>query len=132
MTAPVENARGVLRRLYRIIDGPDAASCVELLSDDLRFSVVFSTGPGAAEDFAGDRPAFDGYLAQRGTPAWTHHLLAESTHRVDGRDVELALGQTRQDGATVASFVAAARLTPDGLIDRYIVGRSPAVLFGLG
>jgi hypothetical protein len=45
--------------------------------------------------------------------------------------VELAVGETRQDGATVASFVAAVRLTPDGLIDRYIVGRSPAVLFGL-
>ena len=135
MTAPettTGRAPGVLRRLYRIIDGPDAASCVELLSDDLRFSVVFSTGPGAAEDFAGDRPAFDGYLARRGTPAWTHQVLAESAHRVDGYDVELAVGETRQDGATVASFVAAVRLTPDGLIDRYLVGRSPAVLFDLG
>jgi len=87
VTAPettTGRAPGVLRRLYRIIDGPDAASCVELLSDDLRFSVVFSTGPGAAEDFAGDRPAFDGYLARRGTPAWTHQVLAESAHRVDG------------------------------------------------
>jgi len=28
--------------------------------------------------------------------------------------------------------VAAVRLTPDGLIDRYLVGRSPAVLFDLG
>ena len=129
--ATTRRAPGVLRRLYGIIDGPRAASCVELLADDLRFSVVFSTGPGA-EDFAGDRSAFDGYLAQRGTPAWTHHVLAESAQRVDGHDVELALGETRQDGATVASFVAAVRLTPDGLIDRYIVGRSPAVPFGLG
>ena len=59
MTATAGRTPGVLRRLYRIIDGPHPASCVELLSDDLRFSVVFSTGPGAAEDFAGDRPAFD-------------------------------------------------------------------------
>ncbi len=57
--------------------------------------------------------------------------MAESAHRTDGRDVELMLGETRRDGAIVASFVAAVRLTPDGLIDRYIVGRSPNALFGL-
>ena len=120
-----------LRRLFAVIDGPDAARCVELLADDLRFSVVFSTGPADARDFAGDRPAFDDYLAQRGSPPWTHHVMAESAHRVEGRDVELVLGETRQGGATVASFVAAVRLTSDGLIDRYLVGRSPAVLFEL-
>jgi hypothetical protein len=123
--------RGALRRLFAVIDGPDAARCVELLASNLRFSVVFSTGAADARDFAGDRRAFDDYLAQRGAPAWTHHVVAESAHRVCGRDVELALGETRQDGSTVASFVAAVRLTPDGLIDRYIVGRSPAVLFEL-
>jgi hypothetical protein len=118
--------------LFGVIDGPDAGRCVELLADDLRFSVVFSTGPADARDFAGDRRAFDDYLAQRGAPAWTHHVVVESTHRVEGRDVELVLGETRQQGATVASFVAAVRLTSDGLIDRYIVGRSPAVRFELG
>ena len=120
-----------LRRLFSAIDGPDPASCVELLGPELRFSVVFSTGPAEARDFAGDRRGFDDYLAERGTPPWTHHVVAESTHRMDGREVELVLGETRRDGAIVASFVAAARLTPDGLIDRYIVGRSPNALFGL-
>ena len=121
-----------LRRLFAVIDGPDATRCVELLAPDLRFSVVFSTGPADARDFAGDRRAFDDYLAQRGAPTWTHHVVVESSHRVDDRDVELVLGETRQGGATVASFVAAVRLTPDGLIDRYMVGRSPAVRFDLG
>jgi hypothetical protein len=121
-----------LRRLFAVIDGPEAARCVELLADGLRFSVVFSTGPAEARDFAGDRRAFDDYLGERGAPTWTHHVLAESAHRVDGHDIELVLGETREDGTTVASFVAAVRLTSDGLIDRYIVGRSPAVLFELG
>ena len=117
-----------LRQLFAIIDGPNAADCVGLLDADLRFSVVFSIGPHGAQDVAGDHPAFDDYLAERGAPTWTHHVRAESAHRVEGHD----LGETRQDGATVAWFVAALRLTPEGLIDRYIVGRSPAVLFELG
>ena len=66
-------------------------------------------------------------MAQRGAPTWTHHVLAESA---DG--VEVVFGETRQDGPAVATFVAAATLDADGRISRYIVGRSPAVAFGLG
>jgi hypothetical protein len=98
-----------------------------LLAADLRFSIVFSEGPGQAQDFAGGRPAFDAYLEQRDAPSWTHHVLSETS---DGH-VELALGETRVDGAPLATFVAAARLDGAGLIDRYVVGRSPAVLFDL-
>ena len=116
----------------RIIDGPDAASCVELLADDLRFSVVFSTGPGAAAGLR-RRPAGVRRLPRAARDAGLDASRAGGVGAPRGRrDVELVLGETRQDGATVASFVAAVRLTPDGLIDRYIVGRSPAVLFGLG
>jgi hypothetical protein len=45
--------------------------------------------------------------------------------------VELVLGETRQDGTVVATFVAAIRLDASGRISRYIVGRSPAVAFDL-
>jgi hypothetical protein len=118
---------GVLHRLMEVIDGPDPGRCRELLAADLRFSIVFSNGSGIAQDFAGGRPAFDDYLAQRGAPTWTHHVLAESA---DGA-VEVVFGETRQDGVPLATFVAAARVDADGRIDRYIVGRSPAVLFDL-
>ena len=118
---------GVLRRMYELLDGPDPETSLEMLSPDLRFSIVFSQGPGDAQDFAGGRAEFDGYMAQRGAPAWTHHVLSDS---FDGR-VEVAFGETRRDGVPVATFVAAARVDADGRIDRYIVGRSPAVLFGI-
>src|SRR3954447_8931820 len=117
----------VLRRLFALIDGPEPERCRELLADDLRFSIVFSNGPGAAADFAGGRAAFDAYLAQRDAPTWTHHVLSGSAHGA----VELVLGETRREGSPVATFVAAARVNGDGLIDRYVVGRSPAVLFEL-
>jgi hypothetical protein len=115
-----------LRQMYALIDGPEPERCRELLAADLRFSIVFSTGE-RVEDFAGGRAAFDEYLAQRDSPAWTHHVLSESSHG----DVELVLGETRVDGAPLATFVAAARLDDAGRVDRYVVGRSPAVLFDL-
>src|SRR4051812_45360140 len=112
--------------MYEVIDSSDPERCRELLAEDLRFSIVFSTGEAAA-DFAGGRAAFDAYLAQRGAPAWTHHVLRGSAPGA----VELVLGEPRREGSPVATFVAAARVNGDGLIDRYVVGRSPAVLFDL-
>ena len=116
----------VLRRMFELIDGPEPERCRELLADDLGFSIVFSNGPGAAQDFAGGRAAFDAYLAQRDSPCWTHHVLSGSAQG----GVELVLGETRVDGAPLATFVAAARVDASGLVDRYVVGRSTAVLFG--
>jgi len=119
---------GALRRFYELLDGPRAERSLDMLASDLRFSILFSSGPGEAQDFAGCRAEFDAYMAQRGAPAWTHHVLAEL---VDG-DVEVVFGETRQDDdAPLASFVAAIKLDADGRISRYIVGRSPAVLFEL-
>jgi hypothetical protein len=116
----------VLRRMYEIIDGAQPERCRELLAGDLRFAIMFSTGE-VANDFAGGRDAFDAYLAQRDAPAWTHHVLSEASRGA----VELVLGETRVGGSPLATFVAAARVNADGLIDRYVVGRSPAVLFDL-
>jgi hypothetical protein len=120
---------GFLRRFYEIVDGNDTERVLALLSDDLRFSILFSTEPGGdARDFAGGYAEFEGYMRQRGAPTWTHHVLAESAEN----GVELAFGETRQDGNAVATWVAAATLDGDGRLSRYIVGRSPAVTFGLG
>jgi hypothetical protein len=116
---------GVLRRFFEIIDGPEPMRSLELLAPDLEFSILFSDGAGGARDFAGGRAEYDGYMAQRGAPTWTHHVLTETT---DG-PLEVVFGETRQDGAPLATFVAAVRLDGHGLIDRYIVGRSPAVHF---
>ena len=116
---------GTLKRFFELLDGPTAERSLDMLSQDLRFSILFSNGPGEARDFAGGRDEFDAYMAQRGAPAWTHHVLAEL---VDG-DLEVAFGETRRDGSALASFVAAIKLDADGRISRYIVGRSPAVLF---
>jgi len=118
---------GVLEQIYALLDGPEPERSLDLLAADLRFSIVFAHSPGEAREFSGGRGEFDGYMAQRGSPTWTHHVLAQTS---DGR-LEVAFGETRQDGVPLASFVAAARLDEEGRIDRYIVGRSPGVLFEL-
>jgi ketosteroid isomerase-like protein len=118
---------GSLHRFYALLDGGDTARTLDMLAEDLQVSILFSDPRTGAREFAGGRDEYDAYMAQRGTPSWTHHVLAEL---VDG-DVEIVLGETRQNGAQLASFVAAAELDADGRISRYLVGRSPAVLFGL-
>jgi hypothetical protein len=127
--ATVPTVAGFLHRFYEAVDSADAtARCAAMLSEDLRFSVLFSTPEGDAQDFAGGRDEWDEYMRGRGTPAWTHHVLAES----EDNGVEMAFGETRQDGAVVATWVAAVRLDEQGRLSRYIVGRSPAVAFELG
>ena len=118
---------GVLRQFYERLDGPDGDRCLDMLSDDLRFSIVFSTDPPQAQDFNGGRAEFDGYMRQRGAPTWVHVVLSESAED----DVEVVLGETHQDGRVIATFVAAIRIDDQGKIDRYMVGRSPAVAFDL-
>ena len=116
---------GALRRYFEVLDGPDGERALEFLADELRFSILFSTPDGHAREFAGGRPEFDAYMRRRGAPDWKHHVLAE----FGGADVELVLGQTRRDGAVIATFVAAIQLDADGRITRYVVGRPPAVAF---
>ena len=72
-------------------------------------------------------PEFDRYMPSAGR---RRGRTMSSPNLVDG-DVEVMFGETRQDGSPVATFVAAIRLDSDGRISRYIVGRSPAVLFEL-
>src|SRR4051794_18732741 len=94
-----------LRRMYEVIDGPDPERCRDLLADDLRFSIVFSTGEGA-EDFAGGRGAFAASPARRAAPVWPPPVLSESPQG----GVELVPGEPRLEGSPLATFVAAARV----------------------
>ena len=57
---------------------------------------------------------------------WAHHVVWSAR---DG-DTEFALGETRwDDGRFIGTFLAVAHLDADGQMDRYMVGRSPAITF---
>ena|SRR5215212_2202084 len=118
---------GFFRRYFALIDGPEPHLVLDLVGDDLRFAVLFSTDAASEpSEFAGGRAELAAYLEQRGRPDWTHHVLLEAA--VEG--IELALGETRHpDGKLAATFVHAARLGTDGRLERYMVARTPAIRF---
>jgi hypothetical protein len=110
---------------FEIMDSDEPDRILDLISDDFTFSILFSTGDDQATDFSGGRPALEGYLRQREKGVLTHHLVASSS---SGRD-ELFLGEVRRAGVPVASFVAAGQVGASGRLERFLVGRSPAVRF---
>jgi len=114
-----------LTRWFAIMDSDAPDDVLDLISEDFRICIVFSTGQNTAQDFTGDREALVGYLRQRERGTRTHHLLAAS---VCGDD-ELFLGEVRRGGQYEASFVAAGRIGPGGRLQRLLIGRSPGVRF---
>jgi hypothetical protein len=116
-----------LERYFDALDGPEPLSALELVSDDLRFAVLFSTDAGSHNrQILGGPAELAAYLEQRGTPGWRHQILGAAVE--DG--VELAWGETRYaDGSLAASFVSAAQVDADGRLLRFIAGRTPAIRF---
>jgi hypothetical protein len=114
-------------RYFAALDGPDPASALELVSEELRFAALFSTdASGYNRQFLGGRDELAAYIEQRGDPGWRHHIIGSAVDR----GVELAWGETRYaDGSLAATFVGAARLDADGRLLRYITGRTPAIRF---
>jgi hypothetical protein len=117
-------------RYFAALDGPDPASALALVSDELRFAALFSTdGSGHNRQFLGGRDELAAYIEQRGRPGWRHHILGEAVDR----GVELAWGETRYaDGSLASTWVGAARFDADGRLLRYITGRTPAIRFPAG
>lgn len=122
---PQMTATPLLHAWFEIMDSTTPERVLDMITDDFRLSILFSTGDSAAE-FEGDRAGLEVYLAQREVSVLTHHLLQ------GGRigDAELVLGETRRDGVFEASFNASAQLTADGRqVRRLLICRSPKVRF---
>lgn len=115
-------------RYFERLDGPDPHSSLELVSDDVRFSIQWASGSdGKSKQFLGGREELRAFIDAGDTRGWTHHVMQSG---VSG-DVEFALGETRWDdsGERIGTFLAVAELDEQGRMRRYMVARTPALAF---
>ena len=117
-------------RYFERLDGPDPHSSLDLVADDLEFSIQWAAdGTRKSSQFVGGRDELRGFIDSGDTSGWAHYVLHS---RVSG-NVEFALGETRWDsGERIGTFLAVAELDESGRMRRYMVARSPVLAFPVG
>jgi hypothetical protein len=118
---------GFFRRYFEALDGPEPLSALEFVSDDLEFSILFSTKTDErSRQFVGGPDELRSFTEAGDMEGWAHHVLAAAV--VDG--VEIVLGETRRDDGThLGTFVNAGRVGEDGRMTHYLTARSPGIRF---
>ena len=115
-------------RYFQRLDGPDPHSSLELVAEDVEFSIQWASGADRrSSQFLGGRDELRGFIDAGDTAGWAHHVVWSS---VSG-DVEFALGETRWDdsGERIGTFLCVAQLDGEGRMRRYMVARTPAMAF---
>jgi hypothetical protein len=114
-------------RYFELLDGPDPHSSLDLVADDLEFSIQWAAdATRKSSQFVGGRDELSGFIDAGDTDGWAHYVLHS---RVSG-NVEFALGETRWDnGERIGTFLAVAELDESGRMRRYMVARSPVLAF---
>jgi hypothetical protein len=115
-------------RYFGALDGPEPHASLELVSDDVEFSIQWAAGTDRrSTQFTGGREELRGFIDAGDTTGWAHHVLFSG----ETGGVEFALGETRYDdgGERIGTFLAVAQLDGDGRMRRYMVARSPAMAF---
>jgi hypothetical protein len=112
-------------RYFAALDGPDPLSCLELVDENVSFSIHWSDGEKSRE-FTGGRDELARFTEAGDTSGWAHYVVWSA----QSGDVEFALGETRwDDGRRIGTFTAVAQLGPDGRMLRYLTARSPLIEF---
>jgi hypothetical protein len=114
-------------RYFAALDGPDPHSSLDLVAEDVEFSIQWSGGAdGASRQFVGGRAELAAFIDAGDMSDWAHHVLSGGS----AGDVEFALGETRyESGERIGTFLAVAQLDAAGRMVRYMVARSPAIAF---
>jgi hypothetical protein len=116
-------------RFFAALDSGDDAAAMALVADDLEFVILWAPAGGRdSRHFVGGPAKLRAFTVAGEIEGWGHHILQISRSGA----TEVALGETRwDDGGHIGTFVCAAELDGDGLMRRYLVGRSPSIRFGL-
>ena len=103
-------------RYFAALDGPDPHSSLELVADDVEFSIQWARGSDrASRQLVGGRAELRAFIDAGDMSGWAHHVLFGG----GSGDVEFALGETRYDsGERIGTFLAVAQLDGDGRMVR--------------
>jgi hypothetical protein len=114
-------------RYFELLDGPDPHSSLELVAEDLEFSIQWAADASRkSSQFLGGLGELRGFIDAGDTEGWAHYVV----HTGVSGDIEFALGETRWDtGERIGTFLAVAQLDDSGRMHRYMVARSPALAF---
>jgi hypothetical protein len=114
-------------RYFAALDGPDPHSSLDLVADDVEFSIQWARGADrASRQFVGGHAELRAFIDAGDMNDWAHHVLSSGGDGV----VEFALGETRRDdGERIGTFLAVAQLDDAGRMVRYMVARTPAIAF---
>jgi hypothetical protein len=117
-------------RYFAALDGPAPHASLELVGEDVEFSIQWARGADrSSSQFVGGLAELRAFIDAGDMRDWAHHVLFSGT----AGDVEFALGETRRDsGERIGTFLAVAQLDGDGRMARYMVARSPAIAFEPG
>ena len=112
---------------FHALDGPDPHSSLELVAEDVEFTIQWARGGDRdSRQFVGGLAELRAFIDAGDMRDWAHHVLFSGS----ADDVEFALGETRYDsGERIGTFLAVAQLDGDGRMVRYMVARSPAIAF---
>jgi hypothetical protein len=113
-------------RYFAALDGPDPHSSLDLVAEDVEFSIQWARDAHSSRQFVGGRNELRAFIDAGDTSGWAHYVLFSGT----AGDIEFALGETRYDsGERIGTFLAVAQLDDAGRMRRYMVARSPAIAF---
>lgn len=114
-------------RYFELLDGPDPHSSLELVAEDVEFSIQWAAdGTRKSSQFVGGLAELRGFIDAGDTEGWAHYIL----HGGVSGDVEFALGETRwESGERIGTFLAVAELDESGRMRKYMVARSPVLAF---
>jgi len=114
-------------RYFAALDGPEPYASLDLVSDDVEFAIEWANGgERKATQLLGGKDELRAFIDAGDMEGWAHYVVWSAR---DG-DTEFALGETRwDDGRFIGTFLAVAHLGANGRMDRYMVGRSPAISF---
>ena len=126
-TAQKTPEKTFFERYFELLDGPDPHSSLELVADDLEFSIQWAADDTRkSSQFVGGGKELRGFIDAGDTEGWAHHVLHSGT----SGNVEFALGETRWDsGERIGTFLAVAELDESARMRRYMVARSPVLAF---